>query len=383
MKKTLTLMVVGIFGFVNLATYATTQTTSKKRVLSIPNTSIENVSVDSSSTQKPVVSSKPTLPPAMTVWGNTSPRPTVSTDEEQDRVDPYGPIYSNIKYSFDKSKVTSYYETNIPKMYRLKCDKSAILNKLWFSNENIFSLWLNEWNYQVSYDLNNCSAWMYTTQQPDMVAYEEKTVSAEYIMPYPYPTLDPIDEKTAISQAKQFISNNKVFDLIEKNLWDPIVRYRSYMDDSKTQLSNISILFPLIIDGKSVYYQYGDMAGISVEVNSNWVASANLSILSIILSRANSVVNGTDDIISMIQRWWNNMYYGDGMTNKETTVNLNNPEKVWLIVQRWNNYSSVPATYLVSGIKMRSDKSSYTDWPTYEMVISDYKIWNNNNYVLY
>lgn len=379
MKKTSIFITTVVFWVISVATYATTETTTKRRILSIPWTSsaIENVSADTS---------KPSTTPSKVIGGTSNQ--TVSS-EEDDRVDPYGPIYSNTKYDFDKEKVTSYYETNKPKMYRVKCDKAAILSKLWFADEDIFSLWLNEWNYQVSYDLNNCSAWMSYTQQNNTAnTYaEDKMVSVDnaYIMPYPYPSMNPIDEKTAISQAKSFVANNKVFDLIEKNLWEPVVRYRSYMDEStKKDLLSISILFPIIVNDTSVYYQYGDMAGISVEVNSNWVASANLSNLSMTLSNANSVVNWTDDIVNMIQRWWNNPYYGDWMDyGKQVNVSLASPEKVRLLVQRWSNYSAATATYLVSGIKMESDKKNYANWPDYEMVISDYKIWNTNSYPVY
>lgn len=309
----------------------------------------------------------------------TQTRQAVITNDqwEEDRVDPYGPIYGSVKYVFDKDKVISYYKTNIPKMYRLRCNKTAILKMLGFDNSKIFSIGLNEWEYQVSYDLNSCNVWMNWIGS-GVESTNDLSVSAKYL-PYPNPNTNPIDEKLSMEKAKKFLSENKVFDIIEKNLGTPFIKWRGYTDETNKQVGIISVFFPFIINDRPVYYQYGEQAWVSIDVNSNGVSNANINILSIILSRASSVINPSDDIINMIERWGNNMFYPASPSNNEFKVNLSSPIKIWVLVQRYNGVSPIPSSYLVSGIKMTSDQKTYKGGPDYEMTISDYKLGNNNN----
>jgi hypothetical protein len=81
---------------------------------------------------------------------------------------------------------------------------------------------------------------------------------------------------------------------------------------------------------------------------------------------------GSGDIISFIKRGWNSAFRGQSQS-----ISLNKPERVLvLFALRRNNATEL---YLSSGIRFSSDvRVDQWSQRNYEMIISDYKIGNQN-----
>ncbi len=232
----------------------------------------------------------------------------------------------------------------------------------------------------VSYDLIGCNFNAYATD----ITYEN---------------LNIIAEDKALEAAKAFMATAPFKDVIKANLGEPIIvsKYnnnvnrpmpmfaRGHTTDSvvmegklvsntATGFTNYNILFPYVIGGKKVYFNYGGRAGINLEVNENGVVSYNGQFIA--LPGTVNTNAKTMNLVAMLKfakRGGNNPYYGN-----KTTINVDSAERIFVIVNDWRNNKNT--LYLASGTLFPTNVQidDYNPWNKYEMVIVDYAFANPN-----
>jgi len=304
---------------------------------------------------------------------------TEVTKVDENRVMP--PVNNGQKtYTFDQDATKKVAEAK-SSLIKVNCDGLQVLKDLWFAQNTskMYSLWVSEGDFDYNFDLRNCSLWGNKTNQQF--------------------TGKPLTEQQAIATAKAFMGSKyltqKIFSkygapiVIAKNNNGPRPMYKelssttsSVMDgididptdtgDVNPEYVSFSIMFPYLLNGKSIYNNYGNRAWISLEVNAEWVTSMNAQLLPFKWAARNADKMTADDFSSYIKKWGNNQYRGP-----EEKVNLGKPEAVLvLFTLRRNN---ITETYLSSGIKFSTSlKPDQRTQQPYEMTLSDYKIGNNN-----
>lgn len=296
------------------------------------------------------------------------------TSEKVERIPPY---YQGGKtYKFDEKAVNDL-NFRDSSLLKLNCDSTTVLKSLGFEgNTKMFSVGLEEGIFDYTFDMRNCSM---------------RGNKRNYTW-----TNNSINEKQALAKAKEFMRNSffkgKLFD----KYWEPIVMYKNTnggvmpyrlekadykmmsdieIDPTDTgilepEFVSFSILFPYVIDGKPVYNAYGNKAGITVEVTAEWVTSVNAQLLPFKGAVRSSEKLTNDDIVSFVKRGGNNPFRGN-----QAEIELQKPERVNVLFNVWRN--NINEIYLSSGIrfgsKVRLDQRNPNN---YEMIISDYKIWN-------
>lgn len=303
--------------------------------------------------------------------------PTISSSEEKvDRVPPY---YNGDKtYTFDEKAVKAI-DLKTSSLLKLNCDSASILKALGFAgNTKMFSVGLEEGTFDYTFDMRNCSM---------------RGNKRNYTW-----TATPITEKDALAKAKAFIGSSFFKDKIYSKYGDPIVMYRNtnggvmpYRIDAVEEKTNsdieidpndtgvlepefvsFSIMFPYLINGKSVYNSYGNKAGITLEVNADGVSNVNAQLLPFKWAVRTSEKLTNEDIVSYIKRGGNNPFRWN-----QKEIELQSPERVNVLFSVWRN--NVNEMYLSSGIRLGSKvKIDQRNPQNYEMIISDYKIGNSN-----
>jgi hypothetical protein len=131
-------------------------------------------------------------------------------------------------------------------------------------------------------------------------------------------------------------------------------------------------MFPYLSNGKAIYNAYGNRAGITVEVTSEWVTSTNAQLLPFKWAIRNAEKLSWDDLVLFVKRWGNSPFRG-----KDKEIKLDAPQRVLVMFNVWRNNTS--EVYLSSGIRFWSKvKVDQRATQNYEMIISDYKIGNSN-----
>lgn len=302
--------------------------------------------------------------------------PTVSSEEKVDRVPPY--YNGDKKYTFDEKAVKAI-DLKTSSLIKINCDTTTILKALGFAgNTKMFSVGLEEGTFDYTFDVRNCSM---------------RGNKRNYTW-----TGNPISEKDAIEKAKEFIGSSFFKDKIYSKYGDPIVMYRNtnggvmpYRIDAvqekagsdieidptdtgvlEPEFVSFSILFPYIVNGKPVYNAYGNKAGITLEVTAEGVNNVNAQLLPFKGATRTSEKLTNEDVVSFIKRGGNNPFRGN-----QQEIELQAPERVNVLFSVWRN--NVNEMYLSSGIRLGSKvKIDQRNPQNYEMIISDYKIGNNN-----
>ncbi len=203
-----------------------------------------------------------------------------------------------------------------------------------------------------------------------------------------------ITDAAAIATARQFMQKSRFKDVLKNTTGEPIIigRYNGGMmmpladwqEDGKMvvaphtdgdKYTNITVLFPYVINGKSVYANYGGRVGVSIEVTDMWVQSFYGQYINF-PGKNNTTMSPLTktEIAKYIKKGWNNRYYG-----KKFTVKLGQPQDVYSIINDWTGGKNT--MYISSAILLPSTLANdefYTPWSMYEMLVSDYKIGNPN-----
>lgn len=319
---------------------------------------------------------------AMVAYSNVTLAGGATTDAEKVSSDWIQPVVTTKNYIFDED-ATKTLVAQKSSLFKVSCDKLAVLKKLGFAEQlsKIFSIWVTEGQYEFTYDLKNCSMYGYKINYN----YSSQTLS----------------EEEALKIAKDYIKTAAITDKVFGKIGDPIIMYKNgnvqpypvmkgTMDSSaendiviieddeddtiKQEYTSFSILFPFLLNGKSIYNQYGGKAGITLEVYKDGVTNINVQLLPFKGIVKNSTKMSADETVNFIKNWANSQFRGQA-----TDIKLNKPEKVFMLFSLWRNNTS--ELYLSSGIRFGSNiKVDQWAQQPYEMIISDYKIGNNYAY---
>ena len=339
-------------------------------------------------TQKLIIWALLTLSPALSFAKSVAVVPTVlpvpnTTQTESSKMDPnrvMPPVDNQKTYIFDQDATKKLAESK-SSLIKVNCDGLQVLKDLWFTQNtsNMFSIGVSEWGFDYNFDLRNCSLWGSKTNQ-------------QY-------TGKPLTEAQALSAAKLFMWSKYLTQKVFSKYWAPIVIAKNsngprpmYKDaisstsavmdgididptdtgDINPEYISFSILFPYVLNGRAIYNNYGNRAGISLEVNSEWVTSINAQLLPFKWAARNADKMSADDMSTYIKKWWNNQYRG-----QETKINLGKPEQILVLFSLRRN--NVTELYISSGIKFSTNlKPDQRTQQPYEMTLSDYKVGNNN-----
>jgi len=306
---------------------------------------------------------------------------TVSSDPKIANPERVPPIQTTVQYSFDETGVKNL-ATQKNTLLQINCNGLAVLQSLgfWTSATKIFSVGLQEGDYEYTFDVRNCSL-------------RGNKVNTNYNY------TKSLTEKEALAFADAFMKTSYLKDKVFNQVGAPIIVYRNSngpyyplmkadgtsssmnlsgieIDDSNTEdiypeYTSFSIMYPYMINGQEIWEQYGNRAGIQLEVSSDGVMSINARLLPFKAAKRNSEKLSGDDAVRIIKNGWNSPFYGQ----TPTTIKFNAPEKVLVLFNlRRDNKTYL---YLSSGIGLKSDvKVDQQAQQSYTMILSDYKIGN-------
>jgi len=284
------------------------------------------------------------------------------------------------QYSFDEAEVKDLVtQKNI--LLQLKCNGLTILQSLgfWSAATKIFTVGLTEGDYEYTFDVRNCS-----------LRANKSNANYNYIK--------SITEQEALALADAFMKTNYLKDKVFNQVGKPIIVYKNSngpyyplmkadsssssvtlpgieideddVEDVYPEYTSYSIMYPYIINGQEIWEQYGNRAGIQLEVSSDGVMSVNARLLPFKAARRNSDKVSGDDAVRILENWGNTPFYGQ---TKEIT--FKKPEKVLVMFNIWKDNKTY--MYLSSWIGLKSDvKADQRAQQPYTMILSDYKIWN-------
>ncbi len=307
--------------------------------------------------------------------GNTST--TESKIVSPDRVPP---VQTAVQYIFNETGVKNMVTKNNT-LLQVNCNTPAILTALGFgsSAQKIFTVGLEENGYEYNFDVKNCSLWW-------------NKVNANYSY------TKSITEQQALTFADAFIATSYLRNKVYMQVGKAIVVYKNSngpmyamaketsssllsdieIDPTDTgadilpEYTSISILYPYLINGQEVRDQYGNRAGIQLEVSADGVMSVNARLLLFKWANRNSEKISGDDAVRILKNGGNSPFY----TQTTTKIKFAAPQKVLVLfsLRRDNkNYQ-----YLSSWIGLKSSiKLDQRAQQPYSMILSDYKIWNN------
>jgi len=298
-----------------------------------------------------------------------------------------------ITYNISDEVINSI-STKNSTLLKLECDTNKIMKSLWFNGkEKIFSIWLEQNWYDVTYDMKSCSLWGNKTN-------------------YNYNNeLKALSEEQAINFVNKFLASKMLDWKIYNKLWKPVIMYKNsngrypivaydaktmnawtmnqmekqtISDDIEIDDSNVeevtkdyysyTILVPYTISWKEIYNQYWTKNWITFEVTADWVNSFYTNMLAIKGVKKTSTVINKEQLKKIIKNWWNSPYYG--MNQKDETINLSKIDKAYVLFNLWKNNTN--ELYLSTATKIESDvKMPYQD-ENYTQIISDYVIWNTD-----
>ena len=331
MKKILSLLLICIFVFWGLQSFAMTLTTAKRKI-----------------------------------WPN--PVLFVNPDDEI-RVDPDYPADTNTFYDFDWINFDDYKKSNKPSIMKIKCNGKDILNSLGITNSKIVSVWVLQWDFTYSYDFNNCSF---------------RAIRTKYIQ-----ATEPLIDSDALKMANDFVIKNESLGIYKKLLGDPVITYRSNYDYAgvfrEWKSYSTTVVFPIKINWKTVYQNYWEPLWLTLEVNNKWINSINVQVLPFALIKADSTKLDFNSLLSFLKKWANSPYYNYNMSEDDfTTVKGLSYENIYVFSQKYPLYGGAPSLYITSWIRIKTDKQidngPEQDKKDYIMIISDYQIGNSQNY---
>lgn len=292
------------------------------------------------------------------------------------------PIYNAKKtYIFDKKVASKVFADKTASLQEITCPSDVLLKQAWLLGVG-GRKWTNvtyedtDNKLNVSFDMVNCNFSAYTTNTTD------------------YATLKPISVERALAKAKEFINTSFIKDVAGSMIGDPIVSNQynygtpmpldasisarseaapvapDYID--KDEFTNVTILFPYVIDGKKVYSNYGGRLWITIDVTEKWVTSYYGQLLKVPGVQKDAKPMTQIQFINYVKKGWNNPYWGD-----KSTVKLWTPERVYTLVQDWRNNKST--TYIASATlfptTMLTDIYSQQN---YELLVTDFRFANGN-----
>jgi len=299
------------------------------------------------------------------------------------------PVYPTVSYKFDEQAAkTMLAQSSL--ILEVKCNGKAVLAAMWLGDgigQQLLSIGYAEGEYEYNFDFRACSLW---GNKP--TANRQNTTS--------------LTDQQALVAAKAFIQSGKLGNKVFSALGEPTIvsKYNNgwyypmpmsewmredvamsstakidgiVIDESNpikidTEFTNYSIIFPYSIAGKSIYNQRGGKAGITVEVTSEWVVSFSAQLLPFTAARRDADKLSWDDLVSFVKKWGNNPYRGQA-----AEVKLNAPEKTLILFNLRRNGRT--ELYLASGLRFWSDiKTDQYAQQNYEMIVSDYKVGNQN-----
>lgn len=300
-------------------------------------------------------------------------------------VDPYYGGQST--YKFDEAATKTMIESKSA-LLQLKCNPKASIAAMGLTNisDKLLSVGLADGKFEYNFDFRNCSLW---ASNPE--AMQDYTKS--------------ITESDALAKAREFVQNGflkgKIYDklgaakVLYRNSNQPMPYYdmrsgvKNQSDDVdysdiviiedsgsneniEREYYSFSIVFPYLVNGKTIYNQYGGPAGVTVEVSANGVMSANVQLLPFVAIKKESDKMSGDEAVAYVKRGGSNPFYGAAQE-----VKLDAPQRAFVLFNLWRNNKS--ELYLSSGIRFGSSlKVDQWAQQPYEMIISDYKIGNAN-----
>lgn len=291
------------------------------------------------------------------------------------------PVYNTKKfYKFDKAAATTLFAEKTASLQQITCPSEVLMKQAWlvWTNRKWTSVTYEDTDAKmnITYDMVNCNFNGYSSNTAD------------------YATLKPITLEQWLAAAKKFIETSFIKDLVWWMLGEPVIMNQynyaypmpidmissarvtsapsnvEYID--KDEFTNVTVLFPFVIDGKKVYSNYWGRLGITVEVTERGVNSYYGQLIKLPGEIKDAKPMTSIQFINYIKRGWNNPYRGE-----KTTVTLWKPERIYTLVQDWRNNKS--STYIASATLFPSTMMTdvYSSLP-YEMIVTDYKFANTN-----
>jgi len=320
---------------------------------------------------------------SLLAFGFTFAATTVSTDSKIASPERVPPMPSNgVTYAFSETWVKNILAKS-GALLQVNCNSSAIIQALWFgaSSKKLFSIGLEESGYEYTFDVKNCSlrgnkvnsTYNYTKSlsEKQALALADAYIKTSYLK-----------DKVYYQLGKPFVvyrnSNGPIYPMMKESstssttLSDIEIDPNDTGDDIVPEYTSFSIMYPYLINGQEVREQYGNRAGIQLEVSADGVMSLNARLLLFRWAKRNSEKLSGDDAVRILKNWGNSAFYGQ----TPTTVSFAAPQKILVLFNlRRDNKTYL---YLSSGIGLKSTVKvdQYAQQP-YTMVLSDYKIGNN------
>jgi hypothetical protein len=312
-------------------------------------------------------------------WGTATSSSSKIVDPE--RVPPIS--NDRASYKFDETATKAMIKQD-SSLLKLSCDWLKVLQNMGFADRaaKMFSVGVEEWEFDFSFDLRNCSMW-----------WNKRNYN---------PLYKSLTEKKAFDYAIDFMKNpylkGKLFDQLDKpvllyknsNWWGyPMMRdwnnesdYFSWIniDTNDTwsveiEYTDFTIIYPYLINWKRVYNQYGGLAWITLNINSEWVNNVNAQLLPFIWAVRKSEKLTDQQLVDFVKNWWNNPFRWPSQQ-----IKLDKPERITVLfsLRRNNITERYLSSWIRFGSKVKTDPYAQAN---YEMIMSDYKIWNNNGIV--
>jgi len=297
---------------------------------------------------------------------------------------PIGPIPNNTEWSYQYDiEATKNLLKKPVSLLKVNCNVSAVLRSLWYGEgkSTLLSLGILEGNYEYNVDFRSCSLWINNRSANQN---SQKTLS----------------EAQAIKTAQNFVKQQQ--GKIYSNLWKPVIINKSQrgnpvmyekagwamqatpptkplfddveiIDGEEEEISreyvSYTVFFGATLQGISIYNQRGQPVWVSVDVNADGVTNFNSQLLPRKWSKAKSTKMTEENMISFINKWGNNPFYGSIQQ-----VIFSKPERVYVLftVPKNNTFE----TFIGDGIKLTSD-IKLGGIQQYSMIVSVFEIWNN------
>lgn len=311
----------------------------------------------------------------------------VTTDAKMIAPDRVQSPQITVNYIIDEEATKKALSQNTS-LLQVTCNTQAVLRALWFTQNTskMLSIGLQEGEYEYTFDFRNCSLY---GNKKDANRSNQKSVT----------------EQKALEFANAFIKSAYLKDKVYSQLGKPMIVWRNSggmgmpyikwaervnamtnqspeltgidIDDTdpisvEREYTTFSILFPYMINGILVYNQYGNQAGITVEINSDGVMSFNAQLLLFRGARRTSEKVEAESVIKYIKNGGNSPFYGQA---KE--IVFAKPQRVFVLFDLWRNNQN--ERYISSGIRFASDvRLDQWQQQNYNMILSDYKIGNMN-----
>ncbi|MFA5747983.1 MAG: hypothetical protein WC872_02605 [Candidatus Absconditabacterales bacterium] len=292
------------------------------------------------------------------------------------------PIQNSISYIFDETGAKNLL-ANKSLLLQVNCNALPVLKSLGFTENTskTFSLGLQEGDFDYNFDFRNCGLWANRTNAN-------------------YNYTKSLTEKQALDFAEKFMQDSYLKDkvfyktgkpiILSKNNngpYYPIAKEGSIQSSDASDISGIeidnsdpqtiepeytsfSILYPYVLNGQEIYEQYGNKAGITLEVSADGVMSLNARLLLFKGILRNSEKLSSDDLIRIIKMGGNSPFRG-----QTQQVKFNKPERILVLFNlRRDNKNYL---YFSSGIGLKSNvKPDQYAQQNYNIILSDYKIGN-------